>query len=45
MICSILLGAILSISLNNILDGWSVIIAGITAGSIGYFAFLKEPND
>lgn len=45
MICSIVLGAILSVSLNNILDGWSVIIAGITAGSIGYFAFLKEPND
>jgi len=45
MICSILLGAILSISLNNILDGWSVIIAGITAGSIGYFAFSQEPND
>lgn len=42
MICSILTGAALSILLNNLFPGWSVLIAGVTAGTIGYFLFKKE---
>ena len=42
MICSVLLGASLSIILNSVIPGWSVLVAGILAGSIGYILFKKE---
>lgn len=42
MICSVLLGASLSIILNSVIPGWSVLVAGILAGSIGYIFFKKE---
>ena len=42
MICSVLLGASLSIILNSFIPGWSVLVAGILAGSIGYTLFKKE---
>ena len=42
LICSILAGAILSILLNDIFPGWSVLIAGVTAGTAGYFLFKEE---
>jgi predicted branched-subunit amino acid permease len=45
MITSIILGGILSIVLHNIFPGWSVLIAGISAGSLGYFIFKKENNE
>jgi predicted branched-subunit amino acid permease len=42
LICSILAGAILSILLNDLFPGWSVLIAGVTAGTAGYFLFKEE---
>ncbi len=42
MICSVLLGVSLSIILNSFIPGWSVLVAGILAGSIGYILFKKE---
>lgn len=42
MICSVLLGASLSIILNSFIPDWSVLVAGILAGSIGYVLFKKE---
>jgi len=45
MITSITLGALLSILLNKIFPGWSILIAGVGAGSIGYFLFKGEPSE
>ena len=45
LICSIFLGAVLSILLNDLFPGWSVLIAGITSGTLGYFIFRKEINE
>lgn len=45
LICSIFLGAVLSILLNDFFPGWSVLIAGITSGSLGYFIFRRESNE
>ena len=42
LICSILAGAILSILLNDLFPGWSVLIAGVTAGTAGYLLFKEE---
>ena len=42
MICSIFCGAIFSILLNDIFPGWSILFAGIVAGSLGYFIFKDE---
>jgi len=45
LICSIFLGAVLSILLNDFFPGWSVLIAGITSGTLGYFIFRREINE
>jgi predicted branched-subunit amino acid permease len=45
IICSILVGATLSIFLNDIFPGWSVLIAGVLAGTLGFFIFRKENNE
>jgi predicted branched-subunit amino acid permease len=45
LICSIFLGAVLSILLNDFFPGWSVLISGITSGSLGYFIFRRESNE
>ena len=45
MFFSIFFGATLSILLNNFFPGWSVLIAGIVSGTLGYFIFRKERND
>ncbi|WP_440679742.1 AzlC family ABC transporter permease [Candidatus Pelagibacter sp. HIMB1517] len=45
IICSILVGATLSIFLNNVFPGWSVLIAGVLAGTLGFFIFRKENNE
>ena len=42
MICSIFCGAIFSVLLNDIFPGWSILFAGIVAGSLGYFIFKDE---
>jgi predicted branched-subunit amino acid permease len=45
IICSILVGATLSIFLNDVFPGWSVLIAGVLAGTLGFFIFRKENNE
>ena len=45
IICSIFVGATLSIFLNDIFPGWSVLIAGVLAGTLGFFIFRKENNE
>ena len=45
IICSILVGATLSIFLNDAFPGWSVLIAGVLAGTLGFFIFRKENNE
>jgi len=45
IICSILVGATLSIFLNDFFPGWSVLIAGVLAGTLGFFIFRKENNE
>jgi predicted branched-subunit amino acid permease len=45
IICSILVGATLSIFLNDTFPGWSVLIAGVLAGTLGFFIFRKENNE
>jgi len=45
IICSILVGATLSIFLNDIFPGWSVLIAGVLAGTLAFFIFRKENNE
>ena len=45
IICSILVGATLSIFLNDAFPGWSVLIAGVLAGTLGFFTFRKENNE
>ena len=45
IICSILVGATLSIFLNDAFPGWSVLIAGVLAGTFGFFIFRKENNE
>ena len=45
IICSILVGATLSIFLNDVFPGWSVLIAGVFAGTLGFFIFRKENNE
>jgi predicted branched-subunit amino acid permease len=45
IICSILFGATLSIFLNDVFPGWSVLIAGVLAGTLGFFIFRKENNE
>ena len=45
IICSILVGATLSIFLNDFFPGWSVLIAGVLAGTFGFFIFRKENNE
>jgi len=45
IICSILVGATLSIFLNDVFPGWSVLIAGVLAGTLGFFTFRKENNE
>ena len=44
-ICSVIMGVALSFILNNILPGWSVLVAGIFAGTLGYFMFQEENNE
>ena len=45
IICSIFVGATLSIFLNDVFPGWSVLIAGVLAGTLGFFIFRKENNE
>ena len=45
IICSIFVGATLSILLNDVFPGWSVLIAGVFAGTLGFFIFRKENNE
>ncbi len=45
MIVSVIAGAFLSFSLNDIFTGWSVLIAGIVGGTIGYLIFKKGKNE
>ena len=45
IICSIFVGATLSILLNDVFPGWSVLIAGVLAGTLGFFIFRKENNE
>ena len=45
IICSIFVGATLSILLNDVFPGWSVLIAGVLAGTLGFFIFRKEINE
>ena len=45
MITSVLIGAIFSLILNNFFQSWSVLLAGIFGGTIGYFIFGKEKNE
>jgi len=45
IICSILVGATLSIFLNDTFPGWSVLIAGVLAGTLGFIIFRKENNE
>ena len=45
IICSIFVGATLSIFLNDAFPGWSVLIAGVLAGTLGFFTFRKENNE
>ena len=45
IICSILVVATLSIFLNDVFPGWSVLIAGVLAGTLGFFIFRKENNE
>jgi predicted branched-subunit amino acid permease len=45
IICSIFVGATLSIFLNDFFPGWSVLIAGVLAGTLGFFIFRKENNE
>lgn len=45
IICSIFVGATLSIFLYDVFPGWSVLIAGVLAGTLGFFIFRKENNE
>ena len=45
LISSIILGAIFSSVLFRFIPDWSVLISGISAGSIGFFIFRKEKHD
>ena len=42
---SVIIGAVLSIFLHQHTPEWSVLIAGITSGTLGFFIFKKESND
>jgi hypothetical protein len=42
---SVILGAVFSFVLYQYIPEWSVLIAGITSGTLGFFIFKKENND
>ena len=45
IITSIILGSILSIILFQFIPDWSVLISGLSAGTIGFLIFKKEKYD
>ena len=42
---SVILGAVFSVVLYQYTPEWSVLIAGIASGTLGFFIFKKENND